>query len=54
MVGASRKAHMSVVTLWKMRSIDVMSVRVRWWCLNFTVSETWEDLVALDTMVCHW
>ena len=40
MAGASRKAHMSVVTQWTMRSIGVMYGRVRWWFLNSTVSDT--------------
>ena len=53
MVGASCKVHMSVVTPWTMRSIGIMSDRVRWWCLNSTVSETWSVLVDLYTMVWH-
>ena len=51
--GESRKAHVSVVTPWKMRSISVMSVRLRWWCLNSTVFDTWNALVDLATMVWH-
>ena len=53
MAGASRKVHVSVVTLWKMRSVSVMSGRVRCWRLNPTVSETWADFLALATMVWH-
>ena len=53
MAGVSRKAHVSVVILLIMRSVGVMSDRVRWCCLNYTVSETWAALVALDAMVWH-
>ena len=53
MSGESRKAHVSVVTTWTMRYVVVMSDRVRWWCLNSTVSEIWAVLVALATMVWH-
>ena len=53
MVGASCKAHVSVVTPWTMRFIGVTSGRVRRWCLNSTVSETWAALVALAAMVSH-
>ena len=53
MEGASCKAHVSVVTPWTMRYAVVMYGRVRWWCLNSTVSESWATLVALATMVWH-
>ena len=53
-VGDSCKAHVSVVMPWKMRSIGVTSGSVRLWCLNSNVSETWSNLVALDTTVWHW
>ena len=51
MSGESCKAHTSVVTPWTVRSAVVISVRVRWWCRNSTVSKTWTDFVALATMV---
>ena len=54
MTGASRKAHVSVVTPWTMRYVGVIYGRVRWWCLNSTVSETWYALVDLATMVWYW
>ena len=53
MVGASREAHVGVVKSWTMCSAGVMSSRVRWWCLNFTVSENWAVLLDLDTLVWH-
>ena len=53
MAAASCKAHMSVVTLWTMWYVGVMSGRVMWWCLNSTVSETWAALVYFDTIVWH-
>ena len=53
MVEASCKVYVSVVTPWTMRSIGVMVGSVRLWCLNSIMSETWDTLVALSTIVWH-
>ena len=52
--GISCKAHVSVVMLWKIWYVGVMSDRVRWCCLNSTVTENWAALVDLATMVWYW